>query len=98
MGTPVIVSDVCAGREAIADGRNGLWFKSADPEDLARALKQLSDDGVAARMTQAAYADYWAAPASLARHLDAIESVYAQVLGRQPSRTDAPVAPALAAE
>ncbi|MGE3244727.1 MAG: glycosyltransferase family 4 protein [Beijerinckiaceae bacterium] len=82
MGTPVIVSDVCAGREAITDGRNGLWFKSADEADLARALTRLSDDGEAARMTRNAHADYWANPLSLNRHLDAIEAVYATLLGR----------------
>lgn len=81
MGTPVIVSDVCAGREAITDGRNGLWFKSANAADLARALNILSIDSVAAAMSEAAYADYWAAPPSLKRHLDAIEDVYAKVTG-----------------
>ena len=33
-GTPVIVSDVCAGREEIADGATGLWFRSGDLRDL----------------------------------------------------------------
>jgi len=85
MGTPVIVSDVCAGREAINDGRNGLWFKSADAGDLARALDRLKDDAAADAMTANAYADYWARPLSLERHLDAIEAVYTEMLG-QPAR------------
>lgn len=83
MGTPVIVSDVCAGREAITDGRNGLWFKSADATDLARALTQFAADDVAATMTANAHDDYWAEPLSLNRHLDSIEAVYAQMLGRE---------------
>ena len=85
MGTPVIVSDVCAGREAINDGRNGLWFKSADAADLARALNRLKDDAAADAMTANAYADYWARPLSLERHLDAIQAVYTEMLG-QPAR------------
>ena len=40
MGTPVIVSDVCAGRETIDDGVSGLWFKSGNVEALAAALAQ----------------------------------------------------------
>ena len=28
VGTPVVVSDACAGREAVADGRDGFWFRS----------------------------------------------------------------------
>ena len=82
MGTPVIVSDVCAGREAVVDGRNGYWFKSADAEDLARALRKVRDDDTAAAVTRAAHADYWASPLTLQRHLDAIEGVYETMLGR----------------
>ena len=82
MGTPVIVSDVCAGREAITDGDNGYWFKSADPGSLAEKLSKLKDDAAAAAMTLTAYREYWAAPLSLDRHLDAIEGVYGEMLGR----------------
>lgn len=104
MGTPVIVSDVCAGREAVSDGRTGLWFKSSDAADLARALRALSDDGVAASMSRAAYEDYWAAPPSLDRHLDAIEEVYGRIAGRRigrgatGARPATPAAHAVAAE
>ena len=86
-GTPVIVSDGCAGREAIRDGENGLWFRSADAESLAGALRRLSDPVEASRMTAAAYRDYWASPLSLARHLDAIETVYRAALGDNVSLT-----------
>ncbi|MDF2117134.1 glycosyltransferase family 4 protein [Roseiarcaceae bacterium H3SJ34-1] len=80
MGTPVIVSDVCAGREAVEDGVNGLWFKSGDAGSLAAALRRLSVDDQAAKMTKAAYEHYWARPLSLDRHLDAIEDVYRQAI------------------
>ncbi len=79
-GTPVIVSDVCAGREAIVDGENGLWFRSGDPSDLAAALTKLSDDATARRMSEAALARYWSAPLTMDRHLDAIEAVYAEAI------------------
>jgi len=80
VGTPVIVSDACAGREAIENGTNGLWFRSADEADLARAITQLSDQVTADRMTSAAYARYWSDPLTLARHVRHLETIYAQLL------------------
>lgn len=81
LGTPVIVSDICAGREAVADGETGLWFKSADAASLAAAIERLREDDVARRMGQAAYARYWADPLTLARHLDRVSDVYDSVRG-----------------
>jgi glycosyltransferase involved in cell wall biosynthesis len=94
LGTPVIVSDVCAGREAVNDGMNGLWFKSADPDSLANALIKLSDDSVAREMSRAAYDLYWAAPLTLDRHLDALIALYQCALadrakGRKATAFDA---------
>jgi glycosyltransferase involved in cell wall biosynthesis len=79
-GTPVIVSDACAGREAVVDGENGLWFRSQDPDSLAAALNRLKDDDLAARMSHNAYEHYWTAPLTIDRHLDAIEDVYRAAL------------------
>ena len=79
MGTPVIVSDLCAGREGVADGENGLWFKSGDAAALAAALTRLKNDALARDMAQQTYERYWAAPLTLERHLDALLEVYAQV-------------------
>ncbi|MCJ2137514.1 glycosyltransferase family 4 protein [Methylobacterium sp. J-026] len=79
-GTPVIVSDACAGREAVVDGATGFWFRSGDPEALAAHMRRLSDDGLAARMGQAAYDRYWAAPLSLDAHLDRLGGVYETVM------------------
>jgi glycosyltransferase involved in cell wall biosynthesis len=86
LGTPVIVSDVCAGREAVEDGVDGIWFSSADPRSLAAALVRLRDDATAARMSRRAYERYWANPLTLDRHLDAIEAVYGQALGTRGAR------------
>ena len=79
-GTPVIVSDACAGREAVRDGETGLWFRSGDPDALAAHLRRLSDDAVAQRMGQAAHARYWAAPLSTDAHLDRLGTVYETIL------------------
>lgn len=76
VGTPVIVSDICAGREAVADGETGLWFRSADVDDLTRALAALSEDETATRMSRAAYSRYWANPLTPDVHLDRLEEVY----------------------
>lgn len=79
LGTPVIVSDLCAGREAVSDGETGLWFKSSDSRSLANAILRLADDDMARRMAEAAYARYWADPLTLDRHLDAVAGVYEKV-------------------
>ena len=85
-GTPVIVSDACAGREAIETGVNGLWFRSADEEDLAGAIRKLADTDMADRMTHAAYARYWSDPLTLTRHVRHLESIYGQLLGEATGR------------
>jgi glycosyltransferase involved in cell wall biosynthesis len=78
-GVPVIVSDNCAGREAVRDEENGLWFKSGDIDELAGAMRRLADANEAARMGSAAYSTYWRQPLSLGRHLDKLEDTYAQM-------------------
>lgn len=79
LGTPVIVSDGCAGREAIEDGVSGLWFRRNDAENLAAALRRFMASDVAA-LSRAAYDDYWVAPATLDRHVDAIVALYSGLL------------------
>lgn len=87
-GAPVIVSDACAGREAVEDGETGFWFRSGDADALAAHLRALSEDGLAERMGRAAHARYWAAPLSLDAHLDRLGEVYATVMrdAASPSR------------
>ena len=79
MGTPVIVSDGCAGREAITDGMDGIWFRSGDADDLARALTEFRAGDIDA-MATAAYASFWSDPPSIDRHVDAISAIYADLL------------------
>lgn len=85
-GTPVIVSDACAGRESVTHGSNGLWFRARDVDDLSAALAVLADDTRAAEMSARAHAGYWASPLTLARHLDGLEAIYAEVATRPSKR------------
>lgn len=100
VGTPVIVSDICAGRESVQDGETGLWFRSANVDDLGAALTSLSDDAVATRMSQAAYSRYWADPLTLDVHLRRLEAVYEAIARDVRSRAPRPAssdAPSLSA-
>ncbi|MGO9134478.1 MAG: glycosyltransferase family 4 protein [Methylovirgula sp.] len=76
LGVPVVVSDACAGSDEVENGVTGLWFKSDDIDDLARALLDLRDDAKVTAMSKAAYRAYWAAPRTLDRHVDALLSIY----------------------
>src|SRR5437660_816429 len=51
LGTPVIVSDGCAGREEIGNATSGLWFRGGEVEDLTRALIQVRDDDLIGRLS-----------------------------------------------
>ena len=84
LGTPVIVSDGCAGREEIEDGVSGLWFKSTDVDALAAALGRVGDDGLVRSMSKAAYDSFWSNPPTLERHVGAICGIYREMLARTP--------------
>lgn len=81
LGVPALVPDGCAAREAVADGETGLWFRSGDPDDLARKLEQLGDAGTARRMGRAAYERFWSDPPTLETHAADLLRVYAEVVG-----------------
>ena len=76
LGTPVIISDGCAGRDDIADDAAGLWFRNGDADNLALAIDRLSDDATARRLSNGAYASFWADPPTLDRHVAAIVAIY----------------------
>ncbi|WP_018267985.1 glycosyltransferase family 4 protein [Methylosinus sp. LW4] len=82
MGTPVIVSDVCAGREEVTNGETGLWFTSANVESLAGALTRMKDDALTARLSAGAHAAYWRDPPTLDRHVERILAVYEEIVER----------------
>lgn len=85
-GAPVVVSDACAGREAVVDGETGFWFRSGDPDALAAHLRRLSDDALALRLGRAAQARYWTAPLTLDAHLDRLTGVYDTVMRKAAAR------------
>jgi glycosyltransferase involved in cell wall biosynthesis len=82
LGTPVIVSDGCAGREEIEDGVSGLWFRGGDVSDLAGALERIREDALIRRLSASAYASFWSDPPTRARHLERITAVYYGMLAR----------------
>jgi glycosyltransferase involved in cell wall biosynthesis len=93
LGVPVVVADQCAGRDEIEDGVSGLWFKSGDANDLARALSKLNDDAKVAAMSQAAYVSYWSNPRTLDQHTAGLLRIYRGSLERHGAPTfDTPVA------
>lgn len=83
MGTPVVVSDVCAGREEIEDGASGLWFASGDAASLTAALERLKDDALVARLSRGAFDAFWRDPPTLTRHVERIVEVYRGMLARR---------------
>ncbi|QGM48103.1 glycosyltransferase [Methylocystis heyeri] len=87
MGTPVIVSDICAARDEIADGSEGLWFASGDAASLSQALRRMADDAQVARLAQGAYESYWRNPPTLSRHVAETLVVYEAALARKVAIT-----------
>jgi glycosyltransferase involved in cell wall biosynthesis len=83
MGTPIVVSDICAGREEVEDGASGLWFESGDAESLAAALSKLKDDALIERLSNGAYDAFWRDPPTLDRHVERILAVYAAMKERR---------------
>lgn len=79
LGTPIIVSDGCAGRDVVEDGVTGLWFRSNDPANLAEALSRFGQSDIDA-MSRATYESYWSNPPTLDRHIDAITAIYGDLL------------------
>ncbi|MCI4679825.1 glycosyltransferase family 4 protein [Rhodoblastus acidophilus] len=83
MGTPIIVSDGCAGREEVENGVSGLWFQSANPDSLAQSLVKAKDDALVTSMSNACYDQFWADPPTLARHVERLGAVYGEMLERR---------------
>lgn len=81
LGVPAIVSDGCAAREAVIDGETGLLFKAGNANDLAKKLRLLRDDSqLAAQLGLNAYQRYWAAPCTLANHVQELSACYREAL------------------
>jgi glycosyltransferase involved in cell wall biosynthesis len=81
LGVPAIVSDGCAARDAVVDGKTGLLFKTGDVDDLASKLTTLKNDPVlVTRLGKAAYDCYWANPCTLEHHVKELVECYQEIL------------------
>jgi glycosyltransferase involved in cell wall biosynthesis len=89
LGTPVVVSDACAGREEIEDDIAGRWFTSGDSGSLAEALTALKDDALIEALSAGAYRSFWSDPPTLVRHVAAIVDIYRQMLSRRRQEANA---------
>ena len=80
LGVPAIVPDETAASELVIDGTTGLIFPTGSEDGLVQALRRLQDDAFVAALGKQAHATYWADPATLDAHLDALLGVYEEVL------------------
>ncbi len=79
-GIPVLLPDNSAARDLVEDGVTGCYFRAGDAGDLARKITALGDPAYAAKLGEAAYRRYWAAPPTLERHLEKLEALYLDTL------------------
>jgi glycosyltransferase involved in cell wall biosynthesis len=81
LGVPAVVSDSCAARDAIVNGKTGLLFRSGDVSDLAEKLKMLDcDPQLAARLGVRAYEHYWSDPPTLECHMRQLIACYEKII------------------
>ncbi len=81
VGVPVIGSDMSGAAEKIRNGETGL-IAAPTSATFAAALKQLASLEIAKKFGAAAYASYWAAPPTPARHAEAVLVLYGEMLTR----------------
>lgn len=78
-GVPCIVSDACAGKEAVVDGENGMIFSSDDDDELIEKLSKLDDDKVK-MMSRAAYDGFWGKNYNEKVYLERLKRIYSNLL------------------
>jgi glycosyltransferase involved in cell wall biosynthesis len=81
MGIPAIVSDACAGKDLVEDGKTGLWFRSGDVSDLIEKISMLQDPELARTMGNNAYTNYWKFPRTYKSHVDNLLICYREIIG-----------------
>ena len=88
-GVPVIATRLGGLPEIVAEGRTGLLFAPADPDDLARTLESAwTDPDALAEMGRAARHDY-EAHYTAARHAALLEEVYARAIASRRASAQA---------
>jgi len=76
----VIASDVGGNRDLIRDGESGLLFSVDDGEALLECMRRLIEDpDLADRLAQGGFREV--SRYSLTRHLDSLETLYADLVG-----------------
>jgi len=83
MGRPVVATAVGGIPDVVVDGATGLLVEPADPAALADAVRALLDDPARAARLGAAGRARAESTFSLGAHVDAVERVYDEVLGRE---------------
>ncbi|MCS6244892.1 MAG: glycosyltransferase family 4 protein [Opitutus sp.] len=78
-GLPVIVADTCAATSYVQPEKTGLWFKGGSQVELVAALLRLKDPTLADSLSAQGYDWYWSQPWTIARHVDDLISVYADI-------------------
>lgn len=79
-GVPVIVARGTGAAGLVERTGGGIIVDADDPVALRRAILDLTDDARASALGAAAYAGYWRDPPTLDRHLDAVETLYRELL------------------
>jgi glycosyltransferase involved in cell wall biosynthesis len=83
-GRPVIASDVGGNRDLIRDGESGLLYPVDDKEALLKCMSRLAQDhDLADRLAEGGFRQV--GHYSLTRHLDSLESLYADLTAQTPS-------------
>lgn len=79
-GLPVVASRGTAAEEFVHHERNGLLFAHNSVDELTSQLARLQhDDALVTRLATHAYDQYWSSPYTLTRHVDQLETYYAQL-------------------
>ncbi|WP_353186918.1 glycosyltransferase family 4 protein [Bosea sp. (in: a-proteobacteria)] len=80
VGVPAIVTRTTGAAGWVADGEDGILVDRGDVAGLAAALSRLKDDERAGAMGAAAYRGYWAAPLTIARHVERTVESYRRLI------------------
>ncbi|MEC5190382.1 MULTISPECIES: glycosyltransferase family 4 protein [unclassified Arthrobacter] len=81
-GVPAVVPNQGVFPELVRHGQNGFTFQPGDPLSLRRALQEISDPAVSARLGAAARVDYLSHFTPTV-NLNALEAIYGDVVARK---------------
>lgn len=86
MAKAVVVSDVAALAEIIADGKTGRLFRKGDSEDLRRVLEELLDDPVQRRELGRSAREWVVRERDWSAITAAVDAVYRELIDRHSRR------------